>query len=98
MSITCTILHKFRHFDILQENNVHVTTFDMFSENELRNVTGNMSKVLFWTFSNYLLEAGLHLFNSDQVDGIIHLTAFGCGRTPLGKLFELESEKKVYLL
>lgn len=82
-------------FDILQENNVHVTTFDMFSENELRNVTGNMSKVLFWTFSNYLLEAGLHLFNSDQVDGIIHLTAFGCGPDSfLGKLFELESEKK----
>jgi predicted nucleotide-binding protein (sugar kinase/HSP70/actin superfamily) len=81
-------------FDVLEETGAHVTTFDMFAENELKEVTKNMEKVLFWTFSNRLLEAGLHLFNSDQVDGVIHLTAFGCGPDSfLGKLFELESDK-----
>lgn len=80
--------------DILEEAGVHVTTFDMFSEKESKKVTKNMPKVLFWTFSNRLLEAGLQLFNSGQVDGIIHLTAFGCGPDSfLGKLFEIESDK-----
>lgn len=81
-------------FDILEECNVQVTTFDMFAESAMYTVTKKMPKVLFWTFSNRLLETGLYLFNTGQVDGIIHLTAFGCGPDSfLGKLFELESEK-----
>lgn len=81
-------------FDILKEKNVQVITFDMFDEKKLKPVTKHFPKVLFWTFTNRLLETGCHLFNSGQVDGIIHLTAFGCGPDSfLGTLFEIESEK-----
>lgn len=78
----------------LEECNAHVTTFDMFPEVQLKSMTKDMPKVLFWTFTNRLLETGYYFFNSGQVDGVIHLTAFGCGPDSfLGKLFELEAEK-----
>ncbi|WP_427338245.1 acyl-CoA dehydratase activase-related protein [Caloranaerobacter sp. DY30410] len=79
--------------DKLKDLNVDFITFDMIDESELRKYIDDMDKVLFWTFSNKLLGAGYKFFRENEVDGIIHITAFGCGPDSfLGKLFEIESD------
>lgn len=76
----------------LNELNVEFVTFDMMDENELKKNIEHLKKPLFWTFSNKVLGAGYSLFHDRSVDGIIHITAFGCGPDSfLGKLFEYQS-------
>ncbi|MFW6035727.1 MAG: acyl-CoA dehydratase activase-related protein [Halothermotrichaceae bacterium] len=78
----------------LRDMGIDFITFDMMEEKELEESIAHMHKKLFWTFSNKVLGAGYKLFHSDSIDGIIHVTAFGCGPDSfLGKLFELESDK-----
>ena len=38
-----------------------------------------LEKNMFWTFSDLALNSAYYLFQEGRVDGIIHLTAFGCG-------------------
>lgn len=76
----------------LDDMGVDVVTFEMFEEKELDLRLKGMKKKLFWTFSNKLLGAGYKFFDDPSVDGIVHITAFGCGPDSLiGKLMELES-------
>lgn len=54
----------------------------------------NLPKRLFWTFSDKALKAAHFLFKQGRIDGVLHLTAFGCGPDSLlNKLIELESKK-----
>ncbi len=79
--------------DKLRSLDVEFLTFEMLDEEEIRHPIENMEKVLFWTFTNKLLGVGYKYFRNKEVDGIIHLTAFGCGPDSfLGKLLELESD------
>ncbi|RKD32959.1 acyl-CoA dehydratase activase-related protein [Thermohalobacter berrensis] len=91
------VYDSFVNMDILnklKELNVEFITFDMIDEDELRNNIDDMDKVLFWTFSNKLLGAGYKFFRDMEVDGVIHITAFGCGPDSfLGKLLEIESDE-----
>lgn len=76
----------------LKEMGIRVETFEMIDENILDKPLKNMNKRLFWTFSNKLLGAGYKFFEDSSIDGIIHVTAFGCGPDSLiGKVMELES-------
>ena len=34
---------------------------------------------MFWTFSDLVLRATHYIYQKGTVDGVIHLTAFGCG-------------------
>lgn len=78
--------------DRLRERNINIQTFEMFNENILDNQLKGMNKILFWTFSNKLLAVGYKFLKDVSVDGIIHITAFGCGPDSLiGKVMELES-------
>ncbi len=78
--------------DMLKEKGIRVKTFEMFDEKVLDNQLKGMAKILFWTFSNKLLAAGYKFFEDPSIDGIIHVTAFGCGPDSLiGKIMELES-------
>ncbi|MGI6065305.1 MAG: acyl-CoA dehydratase activase-related protein [Bacillota bacterium] len=78
----------------MRELGVNVITFDMLNERDINREVKTMSKVLFWTFSNKIFGAGMHFYKNKQVDGIIHITAFGCGPDSLlGKMLELDSEK-----
>ncbi len=53
-----------------------------------------LPKRLFWTFSDIALKAAHFLFNHGRVDGVLHLTAFGCGPDSLlNKFIELEAKK-----
>lgn len=53
-----------------------------------------LPKRLFWTFSDRALKAAHFLLQRGQVDGMLHLTAFGCGPDSLlNKFVELEAKK-----
>ncbi len=76
----------------LKEKGIKVKTFEMFDEKVLDSRLKGMRKSLFWTFSNKLLAAGYKFYEDPAIDGIIHITAFGCGPDSLiGKIMELES-------
>jgi len=54
----------------------------------------NLPKRLFWTFSDMALKAAHFLFKQGRIDGVLHLTAFGCGPDSLlNKFIELEAKK-----
>lgn len=76
----------------LQSLGVRVSTFEMLPE---RTITANLEqldKTVFWTFSDKLLGAGYAFYRRPDIDGLIHLTAFGCGPdSMLGKVLDLES-------
>ncbi len=49
---------------------------------------------LFWYYSNKVVWSALYYLNQDKMDGIIHVTAFGCGPDAMvDKLVELEAKK-----
>ncbi|MEW9121693.1 MAG: acyl-CoA dehydratase activase-related protein [Thermotaleaceae bacterium] len=80
--------------DKLKEAGVKIITFEMLEEKQLLQSLGFMKKQLFWTFSNKLLGAGYHFYQDPTVDGIIQVTAFGCGPdSMIGKMMELDGVK-----
>lgn len=79
----------------LKSMGINVITFEMLQEKELFKQLEHLRKPLFWTFSNYLLGAGYYFLNNENIDGIIHMTAFCCGPDSyIGKMMELKSDKK----
>ncbi len=79
-------------FKRLREMGVNVKTFEMLSEAEMNKQLKKLSKNLFWTFSDKLLAAGYSFYENQEIDGLIHVTAFGCGPdSMLGKLLEIDS-------
>ncbi|SET68029.1 Predicted nucleotide-binding protein, sugar kinase/HSP70/actin superfamily [Natronincola peptidivorans] len=84
--ISMDILNKLRAMG------VKVKTFEMLEEKDMNRQLECMPKTLFWTFSDKLLAAGYHFYHDEECDGMIHVTAFGCGPDSLlGKLLELDS-------
>lgn len=80
--------------DKLKELNVNILTFEMLDDRQIYDSIKFMRKKLFWTFSNKLLGAGYHFYHNPKVDGIIQVTAFGCGPdSMIGKIMELESSR-----
>ncbi|AOT70250.1 acyl-CoA dehydratase activase-related protein [Geosporobacter ferrireducens] len=76
----------------LKESGVKIITFEMLEEKQLLKSLQFMKKQLFWTFSNKLLGAGYHFYHDPEVDGVIQVTAFGCGPdSMIGKMMELDS-------
>lgn len=76
----------------MRDLGVNVVTFEMLDERLIKKQVRAMPKVLFWTFSNKIFGAGMHFYQDDKIDGIIHITAFGCGPDSLlGKMLELDS-------
>lgn len=87
--ISMDIISKFKSIG------VNIVTFEMLPEKTLQKELGEMKKHLFWTFSNKLMGAGYHFINNEKIDGIMHITAFGCGPDSyIGKMMELEADKK----
>ncbi|MEX0973886.1 MAG: acyl-CoA dehydratase activase-related protein [Bacillota bacterium] len=64
------------------------------SEADLASVSGEFDKQVFWYFSDRVVKAGYHWCRAGAVDGLIHLTAFGCGPDAIAdKLLELEARR-----
>lgn len=69
-------------------------TFEMIDNNEVERQLSRFRKNLFWTFSNKLMAGAYNMFEDESIDGVIHVTAFGCGPDSfLGKILEIDSAK-----
>ncbi len=80
----------------LKSLGVKVITAEMVSPRLLKRQAGKLVKGIFWTFSDITSKAAFHFFeNAGEVDGIMHLTAFGCGPDfMVDKLMEIEAKKR----
>jgi predicted nucleotide-binding protein (sugar kinase/HSP70/actin superfamily) len=91
------IYDNFISMDILKrlrEMGASVVTFEMLDQKVIEEQLQRFPKTLFWTFSNKLLAAAYAFFEDSSFDGVIHVTAFGCGPDSfLGKILELDSAK-----
>ena len=70
-----------------------IVTFDMIDE-ELIKKNKKELKQPFWTFTRKIYNASRLLIKSGEIDGMIHLTAFGCGPdSVIGKMMEIDCEE-----
>jgi len=77
----------------LREMGVRVHTFSMVAEEIIEKELSHLRKPMFWEFTNKLYGAAEHYFKNDQIDGVIHLTAFGCGPdSMLGQILEVDAK------
>ncbi|MDN5331903.1 MAG: hypothetical protein PWP45_1128 [Tepidanaerobacteraceae bacterium] len=85
-------------FDIINKlikMGAYVITPEMVPEKEKRKYAVKLKKTLFWTFSNNVLRTAFHFLETKCVDGIIHVTAFGCGPDFIvDKIIELEAKER----
>lgn len=92
------IYDPFSSLDILtklRSMGVGIRTFEMLSDQELWGHRKPGEKNLYWTFSDKLAGAADTFLDSPDIDGLIHVTAFGCGPDSIiGKLLELDSEAR----
>ena len=66
---------------------------DDISLKDLKRAKRRLPVDLFWYYSNQVIWACLHFLHQERVDGIIHVTAFGCGPDAMvDKLVELEAK------
>lgn len=86
--ISCNLL------DHLQRLGVRVWTMEMVPEHVLRSYRKNLPKRFFWHYSNRVIWALYHYLQQDNLDGIIHVTAFSCGPDAMvDKMMELETKR-----
>lgn len=87
---------KFINMDLinrLSEMGVNVTTFEMIDDTITQSFVEGLGKPMFWEFTNKLYAVGNHFINSADIDGIIHVTAFGCGPDSiLGPFLEFDAD------
>ncbi|MFZ3102056.1 MAG: acyl-CoA dehydratase activase-related protein [Desulfitobacteriaceae bacterium] len=83
-------------FDKLREMGVEVVTMEMIAPKTLEKQRKKTVKRLFWTFSEMVSRTAYHFFENDEaIDGILHVTAFGCGPDfMVDKLMEIEAKKR----
>lgn len=90
------IFDQYINMDIinkLKEMGVRVHTFSMVAEETIEEELSRLRKPMFWEFTNKLYGAAEHYFKNDQIDGVIHLTAFGCGPdSMLGQILEVDAK------
>lgn len=93
-----TIYDKFVNVDILnklRKLGIKVLTAEMVPPHILLQQAKKVPKNLFWNFSNQVLRAALYYIDNNKVDGIIHVTAFGCGPDAMvDKMIELEAKQR----
>lgn len=92
------IYDKFVNVDIinkLRKLGIKVLTAEMVPPHVLLREAKKVPKNLFWNFSNQVLRAALYYIENNKVDGIIHITAFGCGPDAMvDKMIELEAKQR----
>jgi len=77
----------------LKSYGISVVTPEMVPERELRRMSKNLPKNLFWYYSNRVVWSCMYFLQKQSVDGVVHVTAFGCGPDAMtNKLVELETK------
>ncbi|NLO89621.1 MAG: 2-hydroxyglutaryl-CoA dehydratase [Clostridia bacterium] len=83
--------------NFLRKRNVRVWTLEMIPSSLLKRYARRLPKKLFWHFSNKVVWASYHFIEQPFIDGIIHVSAFGCGPDAMvGKLVELECKERKF--
>lgn len=73
---------------------VQTITMEQIQKKFMDKYNNKVPKNMFWTFSDMALKSSYYFFENGGVDGIIHITAFGCGPDSMvDKYMELESKK-----
>jgi predicted nucleotide-binding protein (sugar kinase/HSP70/actin superfamily) len=86
--VSMEIITKLRHLG------AETVTFEMLKQPMLKKQLQRFPRKLFWTFSNKLLASAYHFLENPGIDGVIHVSAFGCGPDSfLGKLLELDTDR-----
>ena len=79
----------------LRRYGVQVVTPEMVPDKEMKRLSKKLRKNLFWYYSNQVVWAAIYYLEDKNLDGIIHLTAFGCGPDSMtNKIIELECKAK----
>lgn len=79
--------------DRLKGMGVNVFTFDMLPDDIIKK-DKKIIKEPFWTFARKIYNASKYFIKSGNIDGIIHITAFGCGPDSIiGRLMEGDCEE-----
>ncbi len=79
----------------LLRQRVSVRTPELVTDSQMKERSQQFPKDLFWFYSNRTLWSGLHFMDADRLDGLVHVTAFGCGPDAMvGKLLEMESRQR----
>lgn len=87
--ISVDLLHK------IKEMGINVLTVENIPMKELLKQKKKFSKEMFWYYSNNTARACLYFLDNKMVDGIIHVTAFGCGPDAMvDKFMELECKNR----
>ncbi len=93
-----TVYDKFVNVDIinkLRKLGIKVLTAEMVPPKILLQQAKKVPKNLFWNFGNQVVRAALYYLDNFKVDGIIHVTAFGCGPDAMvDKMIELEAKQR----
>jgi len=78
----------------LKSMGVKILTMETIPNASLLEQARKLPKNLFWNFSNMVMQAALY-YIEEKVDGIIHVTAFGCGPDAMvDKMIELEAKNR----
>jgi predicted nucleotide-binding protein (sugar kinase/HSP70/actin superfamily) len=81
--------------DKLLNMGIKVLTPEMVPEKKMLQAAKQLPKDLFWTFSNQVVRSAVYYLGDSHLDGIIHVTAFGCGPDSMvSKLVELEAKQR----
>ncbi|PKM80140.1 MAG: 2-hydroxyglutaryl-CoA dehydratase [Firmicutes bacterium HGW-Firmicutes-13] len=77
----------------LEDMGVYLYMPDNISLKDMKKAKRRFTQDLFWYYSNQVTRACQHFLYKEPVDGIIHVTAFGCGPDSMvDKLIELEAK------
>lgn len=81
-------------YDKLDKLGVRIVTTEQIPLQQMQHSSKSMPQNFFWHYSNQVCWAGLYLLSQRGiVDGIIHVTAFGCGPDAMvDKTLELEAK------
>lgn len=79
----------------LREMGARIITFDMLNDAAVQKSLGESGeKSLYWVYARKVYQAARYLMLQPEVDGLIHMTAFGCGPdSVIGKLMEVHCER-----
>ncbi len=79
----------------LKKNGVHIIVPEMIGFEHINRHAITLDKKMFWSFGRKLLGTSMYLAETQDVDGVIYISSFGCGiDSIIQDLFERKSRKE----
>lgn len=84
-----------RILERLEEMKARVFTADMLEERALEKAAWRQHKPAFWYFNRQIMGAAYYLFQEKEINGIVQVTAFGCGPDSLVReLIDIKAKRE----